>query len=231
MRGLSSVGRALPWHGRGQGFNSPRLHEEPPGPRLGVLCFFSQCLQGFRVPASLVGEHFSGQGLLVFGLPNWMSELRAELRIVATTSPKILPVGFNPTVEVPGQGTFAPARAALGPLDASRGRAGLRLPVMGFEQQGRRSTMPPELTDRDRLVRRLDEGLTVREIANETGTDPRRVNRALRSHGLRWVPCPRQQLDVEWLTEQHATRTGNDIAEGLGVTRVTVYKYLRRAGL
>ncbi len=23
LRGYSSVGRALPWHGRGQGFNSP----------------------------------------------------------------------------------------------------------------------------------------------------------------------------------------------------------------
>src|SRR5438270_10169949 len=25
-RGCSSVGRALPWHGRGQGFDSPQLH-------------------------------------------------------------------------------------------------------------------------------------------------------------------------------------------------------------
>ena len=26
LRGCSSVGRALPWHGRGQGFDSPQLH-------------------------------------------------------------------------------------------------------------------------------------------------------------------------------------------------------------
>ena len=33
VRGCSSVGRALPWHGRGQGFDSPQLHsdDEPLG--------------------------------------------------------------------------------------------------------------------------------------------------------------------------------------------------------
>jgi hypothetical protein len=29
-RGRSSVGRALEWHSRGQGFDSPRLHQRPP---------------------------------------------------------------------------------------------------------------------------------------------------------------------------------------------------------
>src|SRR5207302_2319662 len=30
-RGCSSVGRALPWHGRGQGFDSPQLHHKTAG--------------------------------------------------------------------------------------------------------------------------------------------------------------------------------------------------------
>ena len=33
VRGCSSVGRALPWHGRGQGFDSPQLHHLVQGPR------------------------------------------------------------------------------------------------------------------------------------------------------------------------------------------------------
>jgi hypothetical protein len=35
-RGLSSVGRALPLQGRGQGFESPRLHNTPAGQRPGA---------------------------------------------------------------------------------------------------------------------------------------------------------------------------------------------------
>ena len=31
IRGFSSVGRALPWHGRGQGFESPKLHAATSG--------------------------------------------------------------------------------------------------------------------------------------------------------------------------------------------------------
>ncbi len=38
IRGFSSVGRALPWHGRGQGFESPNLHVlHCVGPRLHFL--------------------------------------------------------------------------------------------------------------------------------------------------------------------------------------------------
>lgn len=91
--------------------------------------------------------------------------------------------------------------------------------------------MPAELLDEGWLIDRLDAGATVRDVAAETGTDPRRVQRALRSFGLKWIPAPQKLLDIEWLTEQHATRTGAEIAEELGVTRVTIYKYLRRAGL
>jgi hypothetical protein len=38
-----------------------------------------------------------------------------------------------------------------------------------------RAVLPPELHDRNWLAERLDAGSTVRDIANETGTDPRRV--------------------------------------------------------
>lgn len=50
LRGCSSVGRALEWHSRGQGFNSPQLHQGNQGVRsFGLTFFFSVCTKGAQI--------------------------------------------------------------------------------------------------------------------------------------------------------------------------------------
>ncbi len=52
-RGLSSVGRALAWHARGQGFDSPRLHQNP----LILLNKFGRRLHSPRIAPEITSLH------------------------------------------------------------------------------------------------------------------------------------------------------------------------------
>ena len=74
VRGCSSVGRALPWHGRGLGFNSPQLHgQRPRSQHLGLSRCASVAVMESAITATLVDDNigpvvlsFDGTGLEVF---------------------------------------------------------------------------------------------------------------------------------------------------------------------
>jgi hypothetical protein len=55
-RGLSSVGRALPLQGRGQGFESPRLHNIPAGQRPGAGRLADNPQPGWHILGALCGR-------------------------------------------------------------------------------------------------------------------------------------------------------------------------------
>ena len=79
FRGCSSVGRASPWHGEGQGFDSPQLHKEIPGHRRKVSpdsWHRSDSGQRRRLNVTVVGVTVVGP----FALKNWPAAAKSNRR-------------------------------------------------------------------------------------------------------------------------------------------------------
>lgn len=85
------------------------------------------------------------------------------------------------------------------------------------------------------LSDRLDR-VSGRRIASELGVPVAAVQRALRRHGIRPRPSPRDQRpsqldDAEWLEQQYSEASAETIAAALGCARSTVISALRRHGI